>query len=295
MIGKVLILFKSFFVKLSFLTRKTQFWQSCRSFFAKIRVFRCSDSKKVEQDCFSGKLFLFEMIPGQEKCSFHNSAGNKSLISSFFPKVRKRSENLQVLQQKLFFVQLFLKTPTMHFLDNCLWFYSWGWHLLPLKAQRDEQICTFFRNKIVFPLSVCGTREIQTWQLCWIEFVKLRSFFCSKPQKMDKNVYLFTKITFPRNVCWTGEKQVWHVCRITFAKLREYFCSKPKKLNKFVFILSNDFTWRYSLDTKNAVLTDLPKQFCWILDFFLVKMRKKMNKIVVFPVDQCFLGVFRGH
>ena len=109
--------------------------------------------------------------------------------------------------------------------------------LLPLKAQRDEQICTFFRE-IVFPLSVCGTREMQSWQLCWIEFAKFRSFFCSKPKKMDKNVYFFTKKNFPRNVCWTGEKQLWHVCRITFAKLREIFCSKPKKLNKFVFILS---------------------------------------------------------
>ena len=53
-------------------------------FFDKIRVFRCSDSEKVEQDCFSGKLFLLKMIPGQEKCSFHSSAGKNSLNSSFF-------------------------------------------------------------------------------------------------------------------------------------------------------------------------------------------------------------------
>ena len=72
-----------------FWARNTQFWQSCRSYSAEIRLFRCSDSEKNEQDCFSGKLFPFKMFPGQEKCSFHKSDRKKSLISVSRPKPLK--------------------------------------------------------------------------------------------------------------------------------------------------------------------------------------------------------------
>ena len=39
--------------------------------------------RKNQQDCFLGKIFLFKMFPGQEKCSFHNSDGKKIANSSF--------------------------------------------------------------------------------------------------------------------------------------------------------------------------------------------------------------------
>ena len=77
---------KVFSTSCSFGHAKRSFDKPVEVFFAKIRVFCCSDSKKVEQDCFSGKLYLFKMIPGQEKCIFRDSAGKKPLKSSYFPK-----------------------------------------------------------------------------------------------------------------------------------------------------------------------------------------------------------------
>ena len=70
--------------------------------------------RKNQQDCFLGKIFLFKMFNGQEKCSFHNSDGKKSLIRVFRPKVRKWAEILEVLRKK-FITQSFLKTPRIHF------------------------------------------------------------------------------------------------------------------------------------------------------------------------------------
>ena len=83
LIGKKSSLIVSFFVKLISWARKTQFSQSCRSYFAKIRVFRCSDSEKNEKYCFSGKVSLFKIFSWSRKMQFSQMRRKKKLNSSF--------------------------------------------------------------------------------------------------------------------------------------------------------------------------------------------------------------------
>ena len=135
---------------------------------------------------------------------------------------------------------------------------------------------------------------MQTWQLCWIELAKL-DLFLLKAVKYGQKCMLFTKIIFPRSVCWTVEKQFWQVCRNKFAILRNFFCSKPKKIDKFVFILPIDFTWKYLMDTKKAILTAMPKHFCRIRGFFGSKCGKIWTNLEIFQwtdfSPECFVDI----
>ena len=45
-------------------------------------------------------------------------------------------------------------------------------------------------TKTIFPRNVCWTGEKQYWQVCRNKFAKLRSFFCSKPKKIDNFVFI---------------------------------------------------------------------------------------------------------
>ena len=114
LIGKKFGLIESFFVKLFSWARKTQFWQSCRSYFAKIRVFPCSDSEKNEQDCLSGQIFLFKTFPGQENCSFHISDGKKSLYSSFL------SQSSGMIDKSISFSRKFSRPTVSQDTENAL-------------------------------------------------------------------------------------------------------------------------------------------------------------------------------
>ena len=74
-----------------------------------------------------------------------------------------------------------------------------------------------------------------------------------------------------------------------------FFCSKPKIIDKFVFTLPIDFTWKYLMDMKKAILTAMAKHFCWSRDFFGSNFGKNLNEIVNYSVNRFFLGVFRWH
>ena len=109
-------------------------------------------------------------------------------------------------------------------------------------------------------------------------------FFMLKAPKDGQKSIVFTKTIFPGKVRWTGEKQFWHVCRNKFANLSDVFCPEPTIDEKFVFILPIDFSWKYLVETKNAILTEPPKHFGWSLDFFGSKCGKSWTKNVTFSV-----------
>ena len=232
------------------------------------------------------------MFNGQEKCSFHNSDGKKSLIRVFRPKFRKWSEILEVVRKKLI-TQSFLKTPRIHFWHS--WPKVFFLRVKPSSAQTPKRwtnlhiLAKSFLLKVFTGYEKCKLNN-------YAELNSLNSdFFLVKAPKNGRKCTLFTKKTFPRNVCRTGEKQYWQVCRNKFAKLRSFFCSKPKKTDKFVFILPIDFNLKVFNGHEKAILTAMPEHFCWSRDFFWVKLRKNLNDIVNFSVNRFFPGVFRGH
>ena len=67
---------------MSFWARKTQFWQSCRSFSAEIIVFRCSDSEKRSKTVFPASYFSSKCFLDKKNAVF-TTPTEKSLNSSF--------------------------------------------------------------------------------------------------------------------------------------------------------------------------------------------------------------------
>ena len=248
--------------------------------------------RKNQQDCFLGKIFLFKMFNGQEKCSFHNSYGKKSLIRVFRPKVRKLAEILEVLRKK-FITQSFLKTPRIHFWHS--WPKVFFLRIKPSSAQTPKRwtnlhiLAKSFLLKVYTGYEKCKLNN-------YAELNSLNSdFFLVKAPKNGRKCTLFTKITFPRNVCWTGEKQYWQVCRNKFAKLRSFFCSKPKKIDKFVFILPIDLTWKFLMDTKKQFWQPCRNIFAEVEIFFGSKCGKVWTILWIFQWNdfstECFVDI----
>ena len=99
LIGKFLFLIKSFFVNLFFWTRKTQFWQSCRSFLLKSEFSAIQTPKKLSKtvfqaSCFSAKWFLDKKnavftTPPEKNAKFEffsPKLGNDQKVYKFFNK-----------------------------------------------------------------------------------------------------------------------------------------------------------------------------------------------------------------
>ena len=196
---------------------------------------------------------------------FDKPAGKNSLNLSFFPHSSEMIGKTRSSSKK-FYHPIFPQDTEISLLTHLA--ISFFLRIKPSSAQRPKDVlsCTFL-SKIVFTQSVCWTQEMQTWQLCWIEFAKLRSFFCSKPQNMDKNVCISPKQFFLEMFAGQEKSSIDKYAGISSLNSGIFSAQSPKIIGKVVFILPIDFTWKFLMDTKKAILTAMPKHFCWSRDF----------------------------
>ena len=175
-------------------TKEKQSWKPCRNKYARLVFVSAQNLKMIKKRVdFSAAWILLEVFPGHEKCSFWQICRKKFPKLEFFSPKFGNDRKLLKFFEKNFYHPIFPQDTENSLLTHLA--ISFFLRIKP-SAQRPKEvlICTFL-SKIVFTQSVCWTREMQTWQLCWIEFAKLWYFFCSKPQIWTK-MYAFHQNNF---------------------------------------------------------------------------------------------------
>ena len=191
----------------------------------------------------------------------------------------KRWTNLHILA-KSFLLKVFTGYEECK-LNNYAELNSLNSDFFLVKAPKNGRKCTLF-TKITFPRNVCWTGEKQYWQVCRNKFAKLRSFFCSKPKKIDKFVFIL-----PIDLTWKflmdTKKQFWQPCRNIFAEVEIFFGSKCGKVWTILWIFQwTDFSperfvdikqWNFdnsaaTIPQKNEVLSAQSRKWSKICKFF---------------------------
>ena len=189
--------------------------------------------------------FFLENHTGQLKWSFVN------LAELFLLKLHKSFETLTFFE--VFLTKLLQCTPKMHFWH----FYNTNEGFLPkvgafsFKVGKNWFLISFFQNKIFFVNVFLWTWRIKFCQPCW-------HFFAQIPRKMIFWI-LLQKIV--QNVQFEGSFDCFAK---SFRSLSKNDSFDVRKIFEFITFISKFwYSQNVFLDTWDAVLTNLPINYCW--------------------------------